>query len=99
VLLALRLAGPDPRFLVPALRLAELDQRFPGPALRLVVLALRPAELDRRFPGLGLTSTLLGGREAPDEPPHVVGLSMNLPSYDVGFFVALILGPILVLQR
>ena len=44
-----------------------------------VLLALRLAELDQRFPGLGLTSTLLGGREAPDEPPDVVGLSMNLP--------------------
>ena len=54
VLLALRLAGPDLRFLVPALQLAELDQRFP--------------ELDLRLAGLDLTSTLLLGKEALDEP-------------------------------
>ena len=84
VLLALRLAGPDLRFSVHALQLAELDQRFPG--------------LDLRLAGLDLTSTLLGSREAPDEPPHVVRLSMNLPSYAGGFFVARILGPNLVLK-
>ena len=55
MLLALRLAGPDPHSPVPALRLVGLDLRFPE-------LAPRLAELD-------LTSTLLLlGREAPKEP-------------------------------
>ena len=67
-----------------ALRPAGLDLHFPVPVLRLAELALQPAGLDLRFPvldlrlaGLSLTSTLLLGREAPDEPPPYSGTLDN----------------------
>ena len=81
VLLALRPAGLDLRFPVPVLRLAELALQPAGLDLRFPVLDLHPAGLDLRLAGLSLTSTLLLGREAPDEPHHIVGLSITPTSY------------------